>query len=66
MKVLHVAPDPHGGWLVEAGDRCIPTSSYEDFAEAIRDAQDYAAAHVGWRVVVRDHASASDAAVIVE
>jgi hypothetical protein len=52
-RVLHVAPDPRGGWLVEAEDHRINPSSYEDLESARQEAQSYAAAH-GWRVVVHD------------
>jgi hypothetical protein len=55
IRLLHIAPDPGGGWLVEADDHQIVASSYDELDEAVRDAHAYVAAHRGWRVVVHDH-----------
>ena len=51
--VLHVGPDPRGGWLVEAEDHRIVPSSYQDLEHARREAQSYATAY-GWRLIVHD------------
>jgi hypothetical protein len=50
--VVHVAPDPRGGWLIETGDGCI-ISSHNALATATREAHAYATPR-GWEVVVHD------------
>jgi hypothetical protein len=49
--VVHVAPDPRGGWLVEA-DGCI-IASYDTLGAAKVEAYAYAA-HKRARVIVHD------------
>jgi hypothetical protein len=51
-SVVHVAPDPRGGWLIETDDGRI-ISSYDALATAQREASAYAAP-LGWDVVVHD------------
>jgi hypothetical protein len=51
-SVVHVAPDPSGGWLVEADDGRI-ISSHDALATATREARAYATPR-GWDVVVHD------------
>lgn len=63
--VLHVAPDPGRGWLVEAGNRRMAVSSYPDLEQARSEAEAYAAAH-GWRLIVHDHANPAAGEVEVD
>jgi hypothetical protein len=50
--VVHVAPDPRGGWLIETDDGRI-ISSHDALATATREARAYAAPR-RWEVVVHD------------
>jgi hypothetical protein len=54
--VLHVAPDPRGGWLVEATHQSLPANNYATRQEACRQASAYVA-H-GWRLVIHEHPAA--------
>ena len=54
--ILHVAPDPRGGWVVEAGDHSIWASTYATREQACREAG--ALIERGWRMVVHPHPAA--------
>jgi hypothetical protein len=53
-SALHVAPHPDGGWIVEDEHRRIAPSRYADLQEAVDEAEVYATARAGWRVIVHD------------
>ena len=57
--ILHVAPDPRGGWLVETTHQTLPAYNYATRQEACRQASAYVA-H-GWRLRVHEHPAAESA-----